>query len=110
MMLSSRRLVATRAATTARLVRTLSSEAGPALSYAGRTKDKSKYTLTQQEAPVRRNCTELYVWYAGIFLPLLLGATVSPLLSCLCDSLTLHILLSAVDSTNLENTDQMRWS
>jgi hypothetical protein len=50
MMLASRRFSS--AATTTRWIR-LFSDAGPAASYAGRTKDKSKYTLTQTEAPVR---------------------------------------------------------
>ena len=47
---SYRRLLTT--STKARWVR-LFSDAGPAVSYVGRVKDKSKYTLTQQEPEVR---------------------------------------------------------
>lgn len=47
---SSRRLLTT--SNKAQWVRLFSDE-GPALSYVGRVKDKSKYTLTQQEPEVR---------------------------------------------------------
>jgi NADH dehydrogenase (ubiquinone) Fe-S protein 6 len=69
---SSRRLLTT--SNKAQWVRLFSDE-GPALSYVGRVKDKSKYTLTQQEPEVRRSERGSST-AAPLFFPLVLNMTV----------------------------------